>query len=124
MLRDVPASGAYFWAYEYVKKAIKNQTGHDPGILGTIMAGGSAGIANWLLGMPADVLKSRIQTAPDGRYPNGLSDAFREIIRKEGPLALYKGITPVMLRAVPANAACFLGFDYCKKFLNWVAPDW
>lgn len=28
----------------------------------TIFAGGMAGIANWLVGMPADVLKSRLQT--------------------------------------------------------------
>lgn len=32
------------------------------GLLGTIFAGGSAGIANWVVAMPADVLKSRLQT--------------------------------------------------------------
>jgi solute carrier family 25 (mitochondrial carnitine/acylcarnitine transporter), member 20/29 len=42
---------------------------------------------------------------------------------KEGPLALYKGVTPVMLRAFPANAACFIGFEVCMKFLNWAAPN-
>lgn len=50
-------------------------------------------------------------SAPEGTYPNGLKDVFRELMRKEGPLALYKGITPVMLRAFPANAACFVGFE-------------
>ena len=44
-------------------------------------------------------------------------------MRKEGPLALYKGVTPVMLRAFPANAACFIGFEIAMKTLNYVAPN-
>lgn len=60
--------------------------------------------------------------APPGTY-NGIRDVFRELMRKEGPLALYKGVTPVMLRAFPANAACFIGFEIAMKFLNTVAPN-
>ncbi len=37
-------------------------------------------------------------------YPNGARDVFRELMREEGVLALYKGVTPVLLRAFPANA--------------------
>lgn len=44
-------------------------------------------------------------------------------MKNEGPLALYKGITPVMLRAFPANAACFIGLEVAMKFLNFVAPN-
>uniref|UniRef100_A0A1B0D011 Congested-like trachea protein n=2 Tax=Phlebotomus papatasi TaxID=29031 RepID=A0A1B0D011_PHLPP len=93
------------------------------GLLGTIFAGGMAGIANWAIGMPADVLKSRLQTAPEGTYKNGIRDVFAELMKREGPLALYKGVTPVMLRAFPANAACFIGFEAFMKFLNFVAPN-
>jgi solute carrier family 25 carnitine/acylcarnitine transporter 20/29 len=32
-----------------------------------------------------------------------------QIIRKEGPSALFKGLGPALLRAFPANAAGFLG---------------
>ena len=39
-------------------------------------------------------------------------------------MALWKGVGPAMLRAFPANAACFLGRDFCLKFLDWVAPNW
>ena len=42
--------------------------------------------------------------APEGTYPNGVRDVFRELMRKEKPTALFKGIVPVMLRAFPANA--------------------
>lgn len=60
--------------------------------------------------------------APEGTYKNGIRDAFKELMRNEGPLALYKGITPVLLRAFPANAACFVGFELCRKFLNYLFP--
>lgn len=37
------------------------------------MAGGLAGIANWSVCIPPDVLKSRLQTAPEGKYPGGIT---------------------------------------------------
>ncbi|KRZ80271.1 Protein dif-1 [Trichinella papuae] len=70
----------------------------------TLLAGGVAGLANWAVALPQDVLKSRLQIAPSGMYPNGMRDVARQLIREEGPLALYRGFTPVMLRAFPANA--------------------
>lgn len=73
--------------------------------------------------MPADVLKSRLQTAPEGTYPNGMRDVFKQLMQREGPTALYKGVTPVMIRAFPANAACFVGFELAVNFLDWVAPN-
>lgn len=50
---DVPASGCYFLAYEYVKDFAAKEFGTEGyrGLVGTIFAGGSAGIANWVLKM-------------------------------------------------------------------------
>lgn len=54
----------YFLTYEYIKEWAAEKFGSDGsrGLMGTIFAGGMAGIANWSVGMPADVLKSRLQT--------------------------------------------------------------
>lgn len=124
ILRDVPASGMYFMTYEWVKEALVPQDASAKiKMAATIVAGGCAGIANWLVAMPADVLKSRLQTAPEGTYPKGMRDVFKQLMEREGPKALYKGVTPVMLRAFPANAACFVGFELAVKFLDWVAPN-
>ncbi|KAF5401538.1 Solute carrier family 25 member 20 [Paragonimus heterotremus] len=90
----------------------------------TLFAGGVAGIFNWLVAIPPDVLKSRYQSAPEGRYPKGIRSVFTEMIAKEGFFALYKGVTPVLLRAFPANAACFLGYEVALKFLNFALPHW
>ncbi|XP_034243224.1 congested-like trachea protein [Thrips palmi] len=122
LLRDVPASGMYFMSYDVIQRSLKKE-GQEIGLLSTIFAGGMAGIANWAVGMPADVIKSRLQTAPEGTYPNGIKDVFRSLLKEDGPRAFYKGVVPVMLRAFPANAACFIGFEVAMNALNLLAPN-
>jgi len=122
LLRDVPASAAYLSVYEYLKKLFAGEKGKDkltPGAI--LLAGGFAGIANWSVCIPADVLKSRLQTAPEGKYPNGVRDVFKEVIRTEGPAGLFRGFTPVMLRAFPANAACFFGVELTLSLFKLIS---
>ncbi|XP_015117777.1 congested-like trachea protein [Diachasma alloeum] len=121
LLRDVPASGMYFLTYEGIQRLMA-EDGQKLSLWSTIFAGGCAGIANWIVGMPPDVLKSRFQTAPEGTF-KGIGEVFKQLMHEEGPRALYKGVVPVMLRAFPANAACFLGFEIALKGLNWAAPN-
>lgn len=89
--------------------------------LKTVFAGGMAGIFNWIVALPVDVAKSRFQTAPEGKY-RSLIDVYKELIKADGIRAFYKGFTPVILRAFPANAACFLGYEVAMQFLNLIKP--
>lgn len=123
LLRDVPANGVYFVTYEGLKTKLRPEGSTELSALSTIFAGGTAGILFWVVGIPPDVLKSRLQTAPESQYPNGLRDVFKSVIRQEGVGGLYKGATAVFLRAFPANAACFLGYELAMEFLHWLSPD-
>jgi len=120
-LRDSLASVAYFSVYEVLKRKFTPEGKTGPSVIGTFMAGGFAGMANWLPAIPVDTLKSRLQTAPEGKYPNGIRSVAAEIFQAQGYgrgfLTLYSGIKPVMIRAFPANAACFLGYETAKKFM-------
>ena len=63
LARDGPGSAAYFAAYEIAKRSL-TPAGSDPNdlnIVTTITAGGLAGMANWALAIPPDVVKSRYQ---------------------------------------------------------------
>ncbi|XP_062891395.1 mitochondrial carnitine/acylcarnitine carrier protein-like isoform X2 [Mobula hypostoma] len=121
LLRDIPGTGVYFLTYEWLKEVLtlEGQRQNYFSFPRILFAGGMAGITNWIVCIPADVLKSRFQTAPDGKYPNGLQDVLRELIREEGVASLYKGFSAVMLRAFPANAACFFGYEMTMQFLEW-----
>jgi solute carrier family 25 carnitine/acylcarnitine transporter 20/29 len=111
-----------FATYEVVKKEIMRFQNLDPAkgelsFLAIIMAGGLAGLVCWTIIMPADVIKSRYQSAPEGMY-NGLWHVYRHLINQEGTLGLFRGMGPALLRAFPANAACFLGVEISKKILT------
>jgi len=58
-LTDIPACGVYFTTYELLMRYQKKN--NSDGLMNTLFAGGMAGIVNWLIAMPADVLKSRLQ---------------------------------------------------------------
>ncbi|KAG7369759.1 mitochondrial carrier protein [Nitzschia inconspicua] len=117
-LRDVPGNAAYFGAYEYVKRLSCQLEGREQAsTFGTLVAGGCAGVANWIVAIPVDTLKSRLQTAPSGTY-NGLFDVFQTLVRTEGPTALFRGLSPALLRAFPANAACLCGVETVKGMLE------
>jgi len=119
LVRDVPGSVAYFGAYEFFKRMLtpKGSKPEELKPLPIIIAGGMAGIANWSVAIPGDVIKSRMQTAPPGTY-KGFIDCVTQLLRNEGTSALFKGLGPAMLRAFPANAACFLGVEISMKMMN------
>merc|ERR1712080_85591 len=120
--RDGPASAAYFASYELIQRALQGPDRSKLSVGSTMFAGGMAGIFNWAVAIPMDVVKSRLQASPEGTY-TGARDVLAQLLRKEGPLALYKGCVPVFLRAFPANAGCFLGYEVAMYGLNTLAPD-
>jgi len=69
-----------------------------------------AGMANWAAMLPIDTVKSKYQVAPQGKY-SGVMQVAKEIMKVDGVRGFYKGLAPVMVRAFPANAACFLGYE-------------
>uniref|UniRef100_A0AC35U1P6 Congested-like trachea protein n=1 Tax=Rhabditophanes sp. KR3021 TaxID=114890 RepID=A0AC35U1P6_9BILA len=109
---------AYMGTYELLKRKFSGDQSKEMSPLATLAAGGFAGMANWAVCIPADVIKSRLQIAAEGKYPNGIRDVFREIIREEGARGLFKGFTAVMIRAFPANAACFFGYELTMNRLS------
>ena len=75
-----------------------------------LISGGFAGTLIGLLTLPIDTIKSRFQAAPLGEFSSARNVAM-DLLKKEGPAALFKGLGPVLLRAFPANAACFGGIE-------------
>ena len=75
-----------------------------------------AGFIGSLVGNPADLALVRMQA--DSRLPmaerrnyNNVVDAFRRIVKEEGFLALWRGATPTVIRAVVLNLAMLSSYD-------------
>ncbi|KAL8982577.1 MAG: hypothetical protein Q9205_002946 [Flavoplaca limonia] len=122
LARDGPGSAAYFATYEYVKRRLtpKDEAGNLSGELSltaVMTAGGAAGVAMWIPVFPIDTVKSRLQSA-DGRPTIG--GTISGLWRSGGLKAFFPGIGPAMARAVPANAATFLGVELAHKAFDKV----
>lgn len=119
LLRDGSGSMAYFAVYEWIKRTLTPPDSKQMSPVSVMLGGGFAGVCNWIVAIPADVIKSRIQTAEGAEIGKGIIQHARELMANEGGVfALYKGAGPAMLRAFPANAACFLGVEVAMQFLN------
>ncbi len=107
--RDMPSFATYFAVYDWLKCSF-NETNHN--ILGTICAGALAGIAGWTVAIPADVIKSRHQVNAGSK--SAIANA-RDLFKSRGLRGFYLGAGPILLRAGPANAAAFLGYEAAIK---------
>lgn len=91
------------------------QSKDDIGAVNTMVSGAVGGICLWTAIFPADVIKSRIQVSGSTK---GMLEVGLDIFRKEGGLALYNGLTPTVLRTIPATSVLFLFYEYTKKILE------
>ena len=48
----------------------------------------------------------------------GILGTSVDIFRMQGPSAFVRGISPCLLRALPANGALFLAYEYSRRFLE------
>ena len=69
-------------------------------------------MAYWSAFYPADTVKTEMQTRQTGSAPaKSFFSTFRDIYRASGLRGLYRGLTPTLMRAMPANAAVFLVYE-------------
>lgn len=117
LMRDVPASGCYFGIYELLKDQLTPAGSTQMSTGAVLLAGGMAGMANWAVAIPPDTLKTRFQTDVNGQY-KGVADVYRSVMAEGGFKTMFRGFSAVMIRAFPANAACFLAMEWSLKGLN------
>lgn len=115
--REMPGYFVFFGAYEGTRSLFTPPgcQKSDCGPLATMLAGAAGGVAFWTVIFPADLIKSRIQVSSlDGSfYQNTLM-----VVKNEGFLALYSGLTPTLVRTIPATAVLFLTYEGSKKLLH------
>ncbi|KAG2267582.1 hypothetical protein Bca52824_062137 [Brassica carinata] len=91
----------------------KPETAHDGLRFWQFMIAGSiAGSVEHMAMFPVDTIKTHMQALrPCPLKPVGIRQAFRSIIQKEGPSALYRGIWAMGLGAGPAHAVYFSFYE-------------
>merc|ERR1719234_575307 len=113
LARDVPAFCAYFATYETLRCQLQKEDG-TIGLGQTVGIGGLAGVVAWALALPLDSLKNRFQVCLN---QTSLLGVLRKVRRQGGLKQLYRGAGVVLLRAFPANAATFIGYEWTMRVL-------
>uniref|UniRef100_A0A3B4DF59 EF-hand domain-containing protein n=1 Tax=Pygocentrus nattereri TaxID=42514 RepID=A0A3B4DF59_PYGNA len=99
VLKIAPESALKFMAYEQIKR-LMGSSNETLGITERFVAGSLAGVIAQSTIYPMEVLKTRLALRKSGQY-SGISDCARQILKKEGVAAFYKGYLPNMLGIVP-----------------------
>ncbi|PUU84022.1 mitochondrial carrier domain-containing protein [Tuber borchii] len=91
-----------------------------------LIAGGGAGLCEALACHPLDTIKVRMQLSRRNRAPGVKRKGFflvgKEIVKRETPLGLYKGLGAVVTGIVPKMAIRFSSFEFYKSLAK-VHPE-
>jgi len=133
VLREIPFYLCFFTTYEIICGKFQHRgaaQGAPPrkrehlSALEIICAGGLAGMIGWSGVQPFDTAMVRMQT---GKGAGGECGSFLQtcgaIYRAGGWRGFFPGWIPAMLRAFPANAALFVGFEGSRRVLNTMFDD-
>ncbi|KAI0480941.1 mitochondrial carrier [Xylariaceae sp. FL0804] len=102
--------------------ATKRDGRGPPSAATNLIAGGGAGMMEALVCHPLDTIKVRMQLSRRARQPGAPKRGFvrtgAEIVRRETPLGLYKGLGAVVTGIVPKMAIRFSSFEAYKQMLS------
>jgi len=126
LARDLPFNCVFLSSYEVIIHGMLSFRGGgaDKAALASkdqlssleiLLAGGFAGTIGWAVIFPVDVLKSRLQTSKIKNQ--GMLSVARRILATEGIGAFYLGCSAALLRAFPANAGLFFGYEMAQRML-------
>jgi solute carrier family 25 carnitine/acylcarnitine transporter 20/29 len=118
VLTRLIGSPFYFVSYEVTKRAFQPADPAAPLPSSAILvAGGVGGTVFWAANFPADLVKTRLQTRRT-TTPVSLSSVVKEVYRTDGLRGFYRGFTPCIIRAAPANAVAFWGLETTMRALG------
>ncbi|KAK9282601.1 hypothetical protein L1049_010818 [Liquidambar formosana] len=103
--------------YAESKKVAQHLLGRDLEPWETIVVGALSGGLAAVVTTPFDVMKTRMMTAPRGRSVSMSMVAF-SILRREGPLGLFKGAVPRFFWIAPLGAMNFAGYELARKAMD------
>lgn len=106
--RDLPSFATYFLCYERFRHFFRNPADGTYSVGGTLLSGGLAGVCAWFVAIPFDTAKNRHQAKLE---KESSIQTVKRLYRQEGWKGFYRGAGPILVRAFPANAAAFLGYE-------------
>lgn len=125
-----PYSAIDLSTYEYLKRVVtnRNQRKHkcseQDAAPGRMLTGGIGALSSSFgasMVYPVNLLRTRLQSQGTVIHPptyNGWRDCLQKTVRAEGVRALYRGLTPNLLKVVPSMSISYVVYESSKKILD------
>ncbi|KAG9228403.1 calcium dependent mitochondrial carrier protein-like protein [Amylocarpus encephaloides] len=125
-----PYSAIDLGTFEFLKAALTSRNAklmgcHEddalPGSFATGCIGAFSGAFGASVVYPINLLRTRLQAQGTVLHPptyTGIVDVTRKTIKNEGIRGLFKGITPNLLKVVPAVSITYVVYENAKKVMH------
>jgi len=100
IIKIAPETAIKFWAYENMKLVLTHNHLQPLSIFDRFVAGAIAGLTAQFCIYPLEITKTRLAISKPGEY-KGIAHCLSQIVAREGPWALYKGLLPALSGVVP-----------------------
>lgn len=119
-VRGVVLSVSQICSYDQIKQTLKRRGVMKEGLPLHFTASMFAGFICSVTSNPVDVVKVRVMNDKERQF-KGISDCVRTILRKEGPLAFYKGFGMCWARLGTHTILSFVAFERLRSLFG-IAP--
>ncbi|KAJ6641259.1 Mitochondrial thiamine pyrophosphate carrier, partial [Pseudolycoriella hygida] len=129
IMQVTPLTGINFMFYNWLGsttvEVMKLQSKSNIPAAVALMNGAMAGFLSKIMVYPMDLAKKRMQIQGFAEHRknygahfacNGMIDCFRNTVRQEGFLGLYKGMSPSIYKAALTSALNFGVYDQIRKY--------
>lgn len=115
--RTFLVNAAELGTYDEAKQQLQPYLGS--GLFSHVAASGCAGFVSACTSTPVDVIKTRLMNSAGGHQQySGMADAGCQILKQEGPLALYKGFLPICVRKLVWCGVFFVSYEQIRAAVN------
>jgi len=115
----IPYAGIDLCVYETLKRHYMKThlNGSDPGILILLACGTTSSTCGQICAYPFALIRTKLQAKVSGHRDTMLS-LGRHIVRTEGPIGLYRGLTPNFMKVIPAVSISYVIYENVRKALG------
>ncbi|XP_029950744.1 calcium-binding mitochondrial carrier protein SCaMC-3-like isoform X2 [Salarias fasciatus] len=122
LLSIVPYAGIDLAVYETLKFAWLNRNIGlaDPGVMVLVGCGAVSSTCGQLASYPLALIRTRMQAQASLKGAPKLSmlALIRNIVSQEGVTGLYRGISPNLLKVIPAVSVSYVVYEYTRMMLG------